>query len=64
VSTETHAANWSGDDRTLCGVGDEGTDDNNFTDAPVYARHGEVVTCPDCRAVITHCATFKRFKVA
>lgn len=63
IHNDKHAPNWNGDDRTLCGDSDEGTPDENWTDAPVYAQSGELISCLECREVIRHWATFKRFKV-
>jgi hypothetical protein len=50
---EIHAYGANGDDRTLCGIADEGNPGE--LDSPSYAKYGEMVTCKDCLRIIMHC---------
>lgn len=54
-----HAKTYNGDNRTLCGIADEGACTGSHDDdvRPVYARIGEDISCSDCRRIINHCKT-------
>lgn len=54
--SETHAPNWNGDNRTLCGLAAEGECrfGSNDGPAPVFAEVGESITCFDCLSLIKH----------
>lgn len=55
-----HAQSLIGDDYTLCGLASDIDAVEADEDAPVFARQGERVDCPDCRAVVDYCKGFRR----
>jgi hypothetical protein len=52
INLPIHADNWNGDDRTLCGLAFEGEDGRGSV---MLANPREVVTCPECKRVISYC---------
>lgn len=57
-----HGDSWNGDDRTLCGIADEGVCMKDELGPPIYAKTGELITCDDCRRLIDYARKFKRYR--
>ena len=47
---------------TLCGDAFDGLDSGDLDEAPVFAKHGQAITCPKCRIVIDYCKSIKGYK--
>jgi hypothetical protein len=50
-----HAIGIGGGDIALCGLADDVNAVEEDIENPIYAEVGQIVTCPDCQAIIVYC---------
>lgn len=62
MSEPVHASSQNNAEYTLCGLAfDLGDVDDGEVD-PIFAQRGDLITCEQCREIITYAKTIKRWR--